>query len=116
MMQDQPRHVEIDREIRQLNQRADHLDHLGNHEQAAELRQEASALAAAEAQRLIALSDAHTQAARFFERLRDAWEIIEPGDSLAWFIEHNDDPEVVELRIALRRQKARILILEAARA
>ncbi len=63
-------HVETDREIRRLSEQADHLDYLGKHVQAKELRQDAVALAAAETQRLTALADAHQQVTYIHDALQ----------------------------------------------
>ncbi len=115
-MQDQRPYAETMEQIRRLDQRADHLEYQGQNAEAAELRQAATALTGAEAQRVAALADAYQQAARLTERVRITWEMIEPGDSFAWFIEHSDDQDVIELRDELRREQTRILILEAAKA
>ena len=115
-MQDQQPQADTAREIRRLDQQADHLEFLGQYEESAILRRSASALAEAEGQRLAALIDARTRVSRLTQRLDDLWHSIEPRDSFAWFLAHSDDQEVMALREALERQQARILIVDAARA
>lgn len=115
MLDDQPR-ADTAREIRRIDQQADHLEFLGQHEESAILRRSASALAEAEAQRLAALADARTRVSHLTQRLDDLWHIIDPRDSFAWFLAHSGNQEVMALREELERQKARILIVDAARA
>ena len=115
-MQDHQPRADTAREIRRLDQQADHLEFLGQHEESAKLRRSATALAEAEAQRLAAMSDAQMRVSHVTQRLEDLWHIIDPRDSFAWFLEHSDDQEDMALREELERQKARILIVDAARA
>jgi hypothetical protein len=113
-MRDDNRQYAADREIRRLDQQADHLEYLGDYEGAAELRHDAVMLASAEAQRLHAISDARREVRLLRERLHQAWELLSPSDSFNWFLRYSSDPEVIELREHLERQQARLAILEAA--
>lgn len=110
-----PPSEEVKIQVRRLNRQADDLDRVGDRVQAARFRNEAIVLAAAEAQRLNSLADAHTEAARCLEGLHYAWETIEPADSFAWFLKYSDDADVLELHEQFKRQTERILILERAR-
>jgi len=106
------RHVDTDYEVRRLEQQADHLDLLGKHEQAIELRKDAVALASAEAQRLSALADAHRQVTYIQDALQRECESWKPQESDWWFIRHSPNTEVARLRNLLEIQHGRIVILE----
>ena len=115
-MRDDDRQHMADREIRRLDQQADHLEYLGDLEGAAELRRDAVMLASAEAQRLKAIGEARREIKLLHDRLHRAWELLAPTDTFAWFMRYNDDPEVAELREHLSRQQLRASVLESAKA
>jgi len=97
-----------DREIQRLDQQADHLDYLGKHKQASELRQESVALAAAEAQRRIAL-DADDTVALGKPLSFPAKDKVKDS-RYPWFVKHYGDtcweldalsPSILRDRLAL---------------
>lgn len=104
-----------EREIQRLDQLADHLEQLGDHERAAELRVDAVMLSAAELQRMHALADAHRELHLLHDRMGTAWETLSPSDSYWWFFRNSrqHDAVVIWLRI---EQQSRIVILETAKA